>query len=505
MDAVLFTLTLLSLVIPGWASVMLIGPRHARLGWPEVLPLAFLLGAALVTLLSFGLGFVVAGAWLRGMVTALGVLFSLAVFSRQRSKLNAQSGKTTPRIISRYTALFSALLAAQASVVAWLAWRGTLEWDGLVVWEAKAYLACLNDGRVPLAYFADPARQWSHPQYPLFVPLLEAWLYGWLGRCDQSLAGLLFPLFYLAAAGLLVVGGLRLGKSLGRGMAASLLLFCVPQLVVGAGSAASGYADFPLAVVYLGAVVYLADYALTQEPGSLRLAAALALCLPWIKQEGVVLAVCFLALAGVLLWQRRQGRGNLLLVPAVLALPLCWAGFLAWQGAPRSQDFLPFTLATLDAHLDRLGTIVGAVVDDLKSQEQWGLLWPALPVAALLLALRRDRPPFLLLGLTIALPMTLYAATYLFSAWVPYSLHIASSLPRLLSHVAPLAVLLLGLAMPVQTSAPTTPIEIGVSEPSGDRPPSQASLPLAQVDARSQNRQPRRQSTGLERLWTGKA
>jgi hypothetical protein len=47
-------------------------------------------------------------------------------------------------------------------------------------------------------------------------------------------------------------------------------------LVVGAGSAASGYADFPLAVVYLGAVVYLADYALTHEPASLRLAAALA-------------------------------------------------------------------------------------------------------------------------------------------------------------------------------------------------------------------------------------
>ncbi|MCW5850213.1 MAG: hypothetical protein KIT87_09025 [Anaerolineae bacterium] len=216
MDAVLFTLTLLSLVIPGWAGVTLLGPRHARLPWPEVLPLAFLLGAALVTLLSFGLGFVVAGAWLRGLVVALGALFTLAVFSRQTLKGLARGWKLPTGAArqplrlpsSSQTALASGgqrhrvspvivvivvILAAQAAAVTWLAWRGTLEWDGLVVWEAKAYLACLNDGRVPLAYFADPSRQWSHPQYPLFVPLLEAWLYGWLGRCDQSLADLLFP------------------------------------------------------------------------------------------------------------------------------------------------------------------------------------------------------------------------------------------------------------------------------------------------------------------------
>ncbi|MCW5850214.1 MAG: hypothetical protein KIT87_09030 [Anaerolineae bacterium] len=244
-------------------------------------------------------------------------------------------------------------------------------------------------------------------------------------------------------------GQAALGKRLGRGAASALLLFCVPQLVVGAGSAASGYADFPLAVVYLGAVVYLADYALTHEPGSLRLAAALA-CLPWIKQEGLLLALCFLALAAAVLAAAEEES---LFCSCRLSwpLPLFWTSFLAWQES-RPQDFLPLPLATLVGHLDRLGPIVVAVVDELTSLEQWGVVWLAFPVAALL-ARSAARSPFSCSD-WLSLPIILYGSTYLFSAWVPYSLHIASSLPRLLSHVAPLAVLLLGLAMPAQDRGP---------------------------------------------------
>ena len=254
MDAVLFTLVCLSLMLPGWAGVMLLGPHGDRLTWLEVLALAFLLGGAAVTFTSFALGFLLAGGWLRVLVLLISGVFSLGVFARYRAWPTWVGWR-----LGLGETVSMAFLGVQGGVVTWLAGRGTLEWDGLVVWEMKAYLACLNDGRMPLAYYSDLSRQWSHPQYPLYVPLLEAWLYDWVGRCDQWLAGLLFPLFYMAAVGLLVTGGLRLGKQLGRGLAAALLLFCVPQFVVGAGSASSGYADFPLAVFYLGALVYLAE------------------------------------------------------------------------------------------------------------------------------------------------------------------------------------------------------------------------------------------------------
>ena len=449
MDAVLFALSGLSVLLPGWAAVTLLGPRDRPLGRLETASLAFPLGAALVTLALFGLGCLVSGGLLRGLVLALGLLFGAAALARARPW---SRWPNTP--LGRGAGLGLAGVAAQAVAVGALAWRGTLEWDGLVVWEMKAYLACLNGGQTPLAYFTDPSRQWSHPRYPLFVPLLETWLYGWLGRCDQRLAGLLFPLFYLAAVGLLFAGGVRLGQRLGPGVAAALLLFCVPQLVVGAGSAASGYADFPLAVFYLGAVVYLADYALTGEMGSLRLAVALAACLPWVKQEGLILALCFLVLAVGLLWQRRRARVGLVLAPSVLSLALLWTAFLTLRDVPPDSAFLPFTPATLLVNLDRVGPTLLAVRAEMLTPGGWGVLWPGLLVALLLLALRPGGPPVVLLALSIALPVVGYAAVYLFSAWTPYTLHITSSLPRLLSHVAPLAVLAVGLAMPERQSAP---------------------------------------------------
>ena len=443
MDAVLFAVTLLSALLPGWAVVALLGPRDRPLGRLETACLAFLLGGALVTLALFGLGLVVAGDRLRGLVLAVVGLFSLAVLARRRP------WRRWPDLrLSWLAGLGLAVLLAQTATVAFWAWRGTLEWDGLVVWELKARLACTTGGSVPLAYFTDPSRLWSHPRYPLFVPLLESWLYQWLGRCDQRLAGLLFPLFYPAAGGLLFAAGLRLGKRVGPGVAAALLLFCVPQLVAGAGSAASGYADFPLAVFYLGAVVYLADYAVTGERGSLRLAVALAACLPWVKQEGLLLALCVLALAAAALWQRRRLAVGLVVAPTVLSLSLLWTAFHTVRGTPPDQTFLPFTLATLGANLDRLGPTLLAMRTEMLSAEPWGVLWPALLVALLLLVLQPDPPPVTLLALAIALPLLGYAAVYLFSAWQPYTLHVTSSLPRLLSHVAPLAVLVVGLALP---------------------------------------------------------
>ncbi len=448
MDRLLFALTLLSLLIPGWALVTLLGPRRDRLSWLEVGPLAFLLGSAAVTLTSFALGFLVAGGLLRGLVVVMGLLFSLGVVARYRGRPTWDGLPRGP-----VASLALLVLTAQVTAVVWLAWRGTLEWDGLAVWEIKAYLACLNDGRIPLAYFSDPSRQWSHPQYPLFVPLLETWLYGWLGRCDQRLAGMLFPLFYPTAAGLLLAGGLRLGKRLGAGLAAALLLFCVPQLVVSAGSAASGYADFPLAVFYLGALVYLADYAVSGEAGRLRLAVALAACLPWIKQDGLVLALAFFLLTGGVLWRQRRTRVSLLAPPVVFIVYGVWTAFLALANTPPSTVFLPFTLGNLVSHLDRLGPILLAVVKGMLLPWQWSLLWAALPVALWLLARRVQRPPVALLALSVVLPLAAYSVIYIFSAWTPYSLHVDSSLPRLLSHVALVALLLVGLAMPERATA----------------------------------------------------
>src|SRR6185295_3086837 len=94
-------------------------------------------------------------------------------------------------------------------------------------------------------------------------------------------------------------------------------------------------------------------------PGVLIVAATAGGLMPWTKREGLVLLIV-LCLAALLAGRgaRRSwlGVGGLLLAAAVLSGP--WLGFLAWKGVANT-DYLPVSMATLQANIGRLPKIVG--------------------------------------------------------------------------------------------------------------------------------------------------
>src|SRR5258708_2504675 len=90
----------------------------------------------------------------------------------------------------------SIVIVLQFALLTAAAMRAPLGWDGLFNQEFKARLAFEHQpqGQLPLAYFSDTSRAWSHPTYPLLVPFAEFWIYSWLGRIDQQMVKVLFPL-----------------------------------------------------------------------------------------------------------------------------------------------------------------------------------------------------------------------------------------------------------------------------------------------------------------------
>ena len=247
--------------------VLLLRPHASQ---PDILGVcgtALIFGAGLVSISSFCLGFLIQGVPLRCAVT--GICLGMAGYAWKRRgwalPAFARLRFTAPRAIAL------ALVTAQVGFVTWLSlYRESLGWDGLFNWESKAKVAFLNGGAIPLQYYTSNY-DFFHRSYPPLVPLLEAWIYGFLGRMDQSTIKLIGPYFYLAAALLLVSVANRTREWRWSGIFVLLPFVLVPALAMGQGSASSGYADFPLSAVYVCAVIYCVEHWRTRSVESARM------------------------------------------------------------------------------------------------------------------------------------------------------------------------------------------------------------------------------------------
>jgi hypothetical protein len=407
----------------------------------EVVGFSWLFGSGLVSLLLAIGGMVLSGPMLVIAVTAFSLMLGVSAWL-PKAGVNVMIQRF-PAGAKRWEVALSLLPLLP---IAWLTMQGfreTMHWDGILVWEIKARLAFLNDGAVPRSYFSDQRMLWSHPNYPLYLPMLDLWMYLWLGETHQFWVKALFPVFYLAAAGVLWSAGFRLTGQVWIGAVAALLLFVVPRVVTARAGVLQGYADLPLAIVYLaafGALLLSAEKNRTW----LRVAAAASALLPWVKQEGSVLWACF-ALTAVWLWRREWRVAVALVLPGLLML-LAWRTFLGMVEATHAATFQPFTLETLRANLPRVLPLLRRFGEELVRIHSWSLLWPLAAVAMVSLALRRNRSA-IPLALALIVPLCLYLVPYVFTALQPWEMHVETSIDRLVLQLVPVAVLGLALVL----------------------------------------------------------
>lgn len=418
MDLFLFLAAAAVLLIAGFgaAASALSGRERVSLG--EVVALSVLLGVLFVTLAWWGLSMLLPGPGSVRLVTLLAfVLGSAGVASWVQRR---------PRIEG--VGLFCALALPLSAAVAWLAATTRFEWDGLFIWEIKAE-SIVAQGGPPWDYFHDDSRGWSHPIYPLLVPFFRAWFYVWNGGIHEAYGNAAGALFALAAAGLLVSLAPRLGTA--TALVAFALFIFTPLEILGAGSATSGYADFPLAVYYLGALFYVFQAVGSPRPGDLWLAGWLAAALPWTKQEGTILWVCLLALAFLVLG-RPGWRGLLRLAAPGVGVLLAWRVFVAVTRVETASVFHPVSLGLLRDRLYLWDEIGGEMAKRALDPGNWGLLWVLFPVAAIFgLWARRSWGRLLLAGAVVA-PLPFFSLPYFFTKWDPVTLHVNSSFSRLL-------------------------------------------------------------------------
>jgi len=425
----------------GFGLTMLL-VRRRPVFW-ENCALSWLLGTAVVSVALWIAGFLLHGTALLMAVTAGCMLLFILGYQRWRRIRGIQrtGAKSWTEIV------FIGLFAFEYFWIYLLTIKQTLGWDGILVWEIKARYAFWNGGVLPAAYFRDPSRWFSNPDYPPLLPLVETWFYSWIGDCNQFWIKFIFPFWYLAAASMLLMAVEELSGKRWIGWMIVLLFPFVPCLHNAAGGFQTGYADAPLSAIFLATTFYFLRFVRQNSTDDLRLFIALGATLPWIKPEGVMLWAA-ISLCGVIaIGKRRNIRtATLSLLPGGFVIVL-WHVFLHAVHALFPQDFLPVTPSVLRHNIGRTGVILHALWQQFIDWHDWDIFWVLVGIAVIAVVIRQRNSRGATLVWLMAAAITCYCVSYLFSNWTNYGVHIEVSLTRRLIQITPIGWLLIALAL----------------------------------------------------------
>ena len=299
------------------------------------------------------------------LMVLYGILLALAVRGK---KQDARPAPEIPRIAI-------ALLAVAGIAWALFLLQSVVEpmWanDYLAIWGFKARTISLSSS-IPQRLFRDAATPWSHPEYPLLLPLAFASVSALAGSWNDRALGLLYPA--LSASLLLALFGFfrRRGRPLGGAIAvllASLFFFLFQAFEV-------GMAEIPLAFAIVLLASSAADPDERAHAGRTARAAVAAFLCCGLKQEGTLFVL--LLAAGIALRMRADRLRRLILAVVLLAAAaLNWMILRVARGpiADRDYDLSFVSPAKLPLLLSRLSAVGAAA---LRGQ----LLPIAVPAAA---------------------------------------------------------------------------------------------------------------------------
>jgi hypothetical protein len=442
--AAFLILPALAVILGAGAGILrlLLREAHSETTPAERWGLSWILGAGYVSVAMFAVGWAIRGpALIALLVAGAAIIFHAAT----------RVGGTARSRGKKFSALewgLTALLLGQGVFLLWWTPQVALGWDGMVLWEAKARIAAENGGFIPLRYFSEPPFPMAQARYPLFLPNTEAWLYLWMGSANQSWVRILGPLTYLAGTCILAGAAQRLGASRTISLATAVAFFFVPYFFTGQWNVLSGYADFPLGVIFLAAASRLPCLAAPGSNAELRLFAVLAGLATWVKQEGVYLWLILIGIASLILLPRRGWKAALAVAVPGIVIAGGYSIFLRVAETPADPFYHPPTPANLLAFAHRIGPVFHQLGRELMHFEFWSFLWIGALFALLSLAAQREWMIAVPLSLAISLPLLFYVWPFILSALDSYQNHMEHAFPRLMLQIAPTAMLAIGLAAP---------------------------------------------------------
>lgn len=315
-------------------------------------------------------------------------------------------------------------------------------WDSWAIYGFKAKAFYL-DKTVQAGFLKDTTKFYSHPDYPLLVPLAETWIYICLGTWNDQLVKILFPLYFISLI-IIFYNNLKYYIDKKYSLLFAFFFVTIPQ-VISLGS--SGYADLPLAFYYFTSLAFLIRGCEDFDKTSLFFSAIFAGLAAWTKNEGIVMAMFdLLIFLGVILVRRKMSRKNILLIVqygliiALIAGPWIWfKNSLGLANDVVNSNNL--SLGNIIANLNRIPIVLTFMAKQVFSINSWNLLF-MFSVVVIIFNFKRV---VLLPNILVFLSLLFYVCVWIFIYVIsPYDIkwHLGTSLNRLLLQITALLLFL---------------------------------------------------------------
>lgn len=349
-------------------------------------------------------------------------LFLVVPLALRRSPQPAPVAEVNRTMPSRAIDLLTIVLIAGYTLYSTLGSMWERDFWGIFGAKARAFF---DHGGVDWAFLTSPHHGYTHPDYPLGLPLLFDFAAVLNGEWDDRWIGLYFPMFTIAL--LLVTRPVIRRETRSSTIAAATgLMIAALSLTMTPGTA-----EAPLITLSAAALILLRDALNRDDAAMLRMAAVLLGIASLTKNEGAAMVVS--AAAGTALATRSWRRTARLWPAAACAIGwIVTARSLGFQAAYLRSDSL---LDRLIGHLAQSGEIVAQLATTPPAH---ALFWLAC-LSLLALSIPSALNERLLLTF-VALQLTFYLAAYAVTPF-PIAWQIQNSWARLLSHLAiPLAI-----------------------------------------------------------------
>ncbi len=307
--------------LAGWGLAAALLPsgrafRSERVGWGFACGI-FLIAAGVAA--SFAAG--VRPGWVPFLLL-FGILFAVA--RRFLPPLPVGEGRGEGETLARLSVVCFLLLGLTLLGVALYLLRALTEpmWsnDFMAIWGFKAK-TIFGDAGIPKRLFEWPTFAFSHPEYPLGLPLVCAGVAFLLGRWEDHALALLFPLWLVATLFVLYGWLRRRGASRLLALGAAVLLAHFEPLY---SAFLTGMAEVPLSFAFLLVGTALSDALDRTDGGATRRLALASLIAAATKNEGLFLIGVALVLLLLLRLARRvpfpRAVAAALFLPAALSV-----------------------------------------------------------------------------------------------------------------------------------------------------------------------------------------
>ena len=435
----------------GLLPILGVAPTVAR--FRRIWPVGYLAGLAAVGIVAATLA--VLSVPFPPVALVVGAAITVALGARRLNR----GPRATPPAVARIDRVVTAVLAPLLTLsLAWASWayatQPLREWDGWAIWGLKAQaIAAL--GSSSHAVLASNAYDFSHLEYPLLLPALEALGIRSAGGFESRLVVLQCVL--VGVAGLLAIWGLlrdRVRPAVVWPFLAAIAT--APAVFV---QLASGYADMPMAFFLACGLLAGGRWLLEPDRSWLVLASLLFAAAAVSKNEGVLFVAA--AYVGLIVAARGRRMPVLLSAAAVVCTLIPSRVFLVVHHFSTSDFHFSksFDPSWVGSRIDRLPTALSALMRHSVDVHRYGLLLP-LGVTALAVCFASRARSLAIFGAVFAL-LSIAGLLWIYViSWIPLDLYLAQTEGRITAGVilgcAALAPLLLTEACapsPVQPDA----------------------------------------------------